>query len=150
ECRGGAHHPLAAARVLDLAARGRGGAAPLLWCGAPAAGAHLRDPAPGRGPPLWGPAHRVAGRGPRGRICTRIRLLSLTNTSLGSNWPPFLLAFTAVIEYVDCLWGQLLSFSAARTLCSYLQTSLPDFLLPEQRPRNHRRNLLFQHPPDAP
>src|SRR6266481_1167184 len=72
------------------------------------------------------------------------------HTSLGSNWLPFLLAFTAAIEYDDRLSGQLLSFAAARALCQYLQTGLPSFLLPEQRASNHRRNLLFEHPPEAP
>src|SRR5215470_15901717 len=55
ERRGGAHDPLAADRILDLAATG-------WWCRAavvsrrraPAAVAHVRDPAPGRGGTLWG------------------------------------------------------------------------------------------------
>ena len=64
----GAHDPLAADRVLDLAApRGRCRAAAVARCRAPAAVAHVRDPAPGRGRALWGAAHRVAGCGPRGR-----------------------------------------------------------------------------------
>src|SRR5262245_27609442 len=65
--RGGAHHPLAAECVLALAARGRCGAAAVSGPGAPAAVARLRHPAPGRRRTLWGAAHRVAGRGPRGR-----------------------------------------------------------------------------------
>ena len=61
-------HPLAADRVLDLAApRGRGRAAAVSRRRAPAAVAHVRDPAPGRRRALWGAADRVAGRGPRGR-----------------------------------------------------------------------------------
>jgi PAC2 family protein len=44
-----------------------GGATPLSWRRAPAAVAHLRDPAPGRGHALWGATGRVAGRGARGR-----------------------------------------------------------------------------------
>jgi PAC2 family len=44
-----------------------GGAAPLSWRRAPAAVAHVRDPAPGRCRTLWGAAHRIAGRSPRGR-----------------------------------------------------------------------------------
>ena len=65
--RGGAHHPLAAECVLDLAAAPRRRrAAAVSRPGAPAAVAHLRDPAPGRRRALWGAAHRVAGGGPRG------------------------------------------------------------------------------------
>ena len=68
ERRGGAHDPLAADRVLDLAApRWRCRAAALSRRRAPAAVAHIRDPAPGRGRALWGAADRVAGGGPRGR-----------------------------------------------------------------------------------
>ena len=64
----GAHDPLAADRVLDLAAtRWRCRAAAFSRRRAPAAMAHIRDPAPGRGRALWGAADRVAGRGPRGR-----------------------------------------------------------------------------------
>ena len=44
-----------------------GGAAPLSWRRAPAAVAHVRVPAPGRGRALWGAADCVAGRSPRGR-----------------------------------------------------------------------------------
>src|SRR5262249_30266125 len=66
--RGGAHHLLAADRVLDLAApRWWGRAAAVSRRRTPAAVAHIRDPAPGRGCALWGAAAHVAGRGPRGR-----------------------------------------------------------------------------------
>jgi hypothetical protein len=41
-------------------------------------------------------------------ICARISHNSRANTSLGSNWLPFLLGCTAAIEHVDRLWGQLL------------------------------------------
>src|SRR5262245_21160923 len=60
--------PLAAECILALAAvHGRRGAAPVSGPGAPAAVARLRDGAPGRRRALWGAAHRVAGRGARGR-----------------------------------------------------------------------------------
>src|SRR5438128_6516258 len=44
-----------------------GGAAAVSRRRAPATVAHVHHPAPGRGRALWGAAHRVAGRGPRGR-----------------------------------------------------------------------------------
>ena len=54
---GGAHHPLAAQCVLDLAAaRGGRGAVAVSGHGAPAAVAHLRHGAPGRRRALWGAA----------------------------------------------------------------------------------------------
>ena len=68
ERRGGAHDPLAADRVVDLAAtRGRCRAPAVSRRRAPAAVAHLRHPAAGRRRPLWRAADRVAGRGPRSR-----------------------------------------------------------------------------------
>jgi hypothetical protein len=71
----------------------------LVWTGdtdtaPPAAAAHAEIPA--RTPLAYTP------------ICARISHNSCANTSLGSNWLPFLSVFTAAIERGDRLWGQLL------------------------------------------
>ena len=86
ERRGGAHDPLAADRVLDLAATlWRCKAASFSRRRAPAAVAHVRDPAPGRGRALWGAAASCRW-GRSSRPCRIPGLRRVTGSSTDPAW----------------------------------------------------------------